>query len=302
MTDKLKLHPTDADKQVAVLEKPGALAVMDFGDDAGVGIDGAGADELLIPFVVVLQKNSPQCDEEAGTAVPGARPGDFYNTATGQVYDGKRGVTGIPVHRDHNFAEFTPRNLGGGFVGTHAPDDDLVLQLRAKYGKFGRMYTSERKTPEGLPAEGTEVQETFYVYFIIVDEATGLTERVILAFKSTQIKKYKGWISRVDGIRYMGPSGQPIKPPLWAHRWRLTTVGEKNAKGSFSGVVVRLAAQNDDGTEMPLIHSLVKRSEPLYAQGREFYDLIAQGKAQADYGGVQKAEGEKEADDDDIPM
>lgn len=282
--------------------RAGALAVMDFGDDAGVGIDGAGADELLIPFITILQKNSPQCDVEGGTAVPGAKPGDFFNTATGEIYDGKKGLVVVPVHRDHNFAEFTPRNLGGGFVGTHAPDDDLVLQLRARYGKFGKMFTSERKTPEGLPAEGTEVQETFYLYVLVEDTDTTLVQRAILPFKSTQIKKYKAWISRVDAIRYMSPDGKPVKPPLWAHKWRVTTVGEKNAKGSFSGYAVRLFAQNDDGTEKPLINSLIRRSETLYAQGREFYDLIAEGKAQADYSGAQKAEGDKPADDEEIPM
>lgn len=298
----------DEDKQEAPLppgtavseraSSHGALAVMDFGDDAGLGIDGAGADEFVIPFLTVLQTNSPQCDDIEG--VPGAKPGMLFNTATGELYDGRAGVVFLPVHRDHNFAEFVPRNLGGGFVGTHAPDDDLVLALRAKYGKFGRLYTSEKRTSDGMPAEGTEIQETFSLYGLLVDEATGLVQRVIVPFKSTQIRKYKAFVSRADGIRYQGTDGKPVKPPLWAHRWRITTVGESNKKGKFYGFALRLAGQAADGTELPIINSLVKRTDPLYASGREFYDLVVEGRVKADYAGAARTEGD--GGEEDIPM
>ncbi len=144
--------------QLPTVQQPGALQVMDFGEDAGLGMENTTADEFTIPFITVLQTNSPQCDENEGSYIPGAKAGMFYNTGTGELINGKDGFIFVPVARDHNFAEFTPRNLGGGFVGTHAPDDDLVIMLRAKFGKFGKMYTSDRKMPDGQPAEGTEVQ------------------------------------------------------------------------------------------------------------------------------------------------
>lgn len=276
------------------------LAVVDFGDDAGAGTEDMGRDELIIPMLRVLQSNSPQCAEPRDGGLPGARPGMIINTATNELYPGDVGFIVVPVSREHTYPEFTPRNLGGGFLGVHAPDEDVVLALRAKFGKFGKLFTSDKKTPEGLPAEGTELQETYSLYVLLVDEASGLFVRAVIPFASTQIKKYKGLMSRIDGIRYLAPDGTPVKPPLWAHRWRATTVGEQNKKGKFYGWVLRLAAQDEHGTELPIIQSLLKRSDPLYQQAKAFYDLIQEGGARADYA---RAEGDDEGDpDNDIPM
>lgn len=274
-----------------------ALEVMDFGDDAGLGMEDVGRDEFIVPILRILQPLSPQCKPVAQGGLPGAKPGMIINTATNELYDGANGFVFVPVHRDHNFVEFIPRNLGGGFVGIHADDDPMILQLRAQQGQFGRLYTSDKKTSDGLPAEGTEIGEQFYLYGLVLDE-NGFASRVMIAFGSTQIKKYRGFISRVDTIRYIGPDNQQVKPPLWAHRWRLSTTYESNKKGEFYGWSIGLAERNDDGTEQPAIKSLVKRSDPLYTQGREFYDLIHTGGAKVDYAKAADAEAESE----EIPM
>jgi hypothetical protein len=275
------------------------LTTYDFGDDAGRGLEGAGPDEFIIPFVTILASNSPQVKPARDGGVPGAAPGDFFNTATGELLSGETGFVFIPVARDHNYPEFIPRNLGGGFVGVHAPDEELVTSLRAKYGKFGRLYTSEARTSDGSPAEGTELQETFYLYGLLVDEGAGAFTRVILPFKSTQIRKYKGFISRADGFKYRTPDDKMVTPPLWAHRWRVTTRSESNKKGDFYGYVIRLAAQDEAGHELPVLRSLVPRSDPLYQAAREFYDLVTAGKVQADYAKAQDVTAEE---DEEIPM
>lgn len=283
--------------ELAVRETSSQLATVDFGDDAGLGMEDVGRDEFIIPFLRVLQTNSPQVEDQAQGGLAGAKPGMVVNLGTNELLDGRTGFTFIPVHRDHNFVEFIPRNLGGGFVGIHDVDDPTVLQLRAEQGAFGKLFTSDKKTNEGLPAEGTEIGEQFYLYGLVVDDS-GFVGRVVIAFGSTQIKKYKGFIGRVDNIRYIGPDGNPVKPPLWAHRWRFTTVPESNKKGKFYGWAIGLAERNDDGTECPSVKSLVKRSDPLYTQGREFYDLIKGGGAKVDYAKAAEAEAEGE----EIPM
>src|SRR4051812_47524770 len=55
--------------------------------DANAGLEGAKATDFAIPFIVVLQKGSPQVDEQSGQAIEGARQGMLYNTVTGRLYD-----------------------------------------------------------------------------------------------------------------------------------------------------------------------------------------------------------------------
>ena len=276
------------------------LAVVDFGDDAGAGMETVTRDEFVIPFLRILQTNSPQVDGDA--VLPGAAAGQIINLATNELFPGKPGVTFIPVHRDHNFVEFIPRNLGGGFVGALDEDEPRVLALRAEQGAFGKLYTSTKKTNDGLPAEGTEIGEQYYLYGLLVDEH-GFSSRVMIAFGSTQIKKYKQLITRINSIRYIGAGGQPVTPPIWAHRWTLGTVQEQNKKGKFYGWSISLAAKNEDGTEQPTVKSLVKMSDPLYTEAKDFYELIKGGKVKADYAQTEgEAAGAGAEDKDEIPM
>jgi hypothetical protein len=276
------------------VEQPGtALQVVDFGDDAGMGMEDVDKSEFKVPFLRILQPLSPQVKPLAEGGIPGAQASMIFDTGSGRFWDGKEGLEFIPVHRDHNYVEYIPRNLGGGFVGIHAVDDPLVLELRAKQGRFGRLSTTTKRDNNGLPLDGTEVSETFYLYGLSIDK-DGFAQRVIVPFVSTQIRKYQSFMSRQMSIKYVNPRSTdeaplpPVQPPLWAHRWRLTTIFEKNKKGEFYGWVLTLAAKKPDGTEEPPTKSLIPRSDPLYAEGRSFYDLLQEGKAKADY---TKAEG-----------
>lgn len=294
MAPRQKTAPTPEPekKEVAVRAAAGALAVQDFGDDAGMGMENIGKDEFRIPFLTVLQSNSPQCDPDDGKYVPGALPGMILNTATGEMYSQAGGVF-VPCHRDHNYPRYVPRDSGGGFVGVHSPTDDLVVHLKEKQGRFGKLV---------VPDDGTEMVETFYLYGIFIPDGDSAFE-CIVGFKSTQIKKYQSFVGRYMSIKYVGPndaSGRPtsVLPPLWAHRWRLATVKESNKKGKFFGWHLSLAAKDGEGRELHPIESLIPRSDELYQRGRGFYDLIKSGAAKADYG----AAAGQEVVDDEPPL
>ena len=116
----------------------------------------------------------------------------------------------------------------------------------------------------------------------------------LIAFTSTQIKKYKNFMNRVTGLKYNSPNGGPqVTPPMWAHRWVLQTVGEKNKKGDFYGWRMSLSAKNADGSEAPYIKSLVPRSDPLYQQAKDLYASIAEGRVKVDH---------TQGKDDEVPM
>lgn len=315
VVDPLKTGTDDTGgKDVALRQTGSSLATVDFGDDAGAGLEDMSREEQIIPFIRILQTNSPQVwDEDAKTGTPGVKAGMFFNTATGETYDGgTKGLLFVPVSRDHNFVEFTPRNLGGGFVGVRSEDDPLVLELRAAQGQFGKLANGTTKRDnEGQPLDGTEITESYYLYGLLLEENepqiegetfaydTALASRVMLGFTSTQIKKYKGWVSRMDNFKYLGGDGKAKKPPMWAHVWRMTTTPEQNKKGKFRGWVISLAGKKPDGAEDSPIKSLIKLSNPIYAMGREFYDLIKGGKAKVDYA---KVGGDEPEETDEIPM
>src|SRR5690349_5330031 len=72
-----------------------AVATM-FAADAGAGMEGASVESFAIPFLNVLQKGSPQVDEASGVAIDGAKAGMLYENISGQLIDGKTGLTIVP--------------------------------------------------------------------------------------------------------------------------------------------------------------------------------------------------------------
>ena len=102
-----------AKKAVATVEeKKLPVAAYDYGEDAGSGFEGTKSIDLSIPFLNVLQSNSPAVAE--GTL----KNGDIFNSVTGQVYEGKKGVGFQPVYHEQKYVKWKPRDAGGGILGT----------------------------------------------------------------------------------------------------------------------------------------------------------------------------------------
>ena len=201
-----------------------------FADYAGQGFENTTADDLKIPFLGILQALSPQLEQN--TAL---RAGMLFNTVSNDAFDGKVGVGFIPATTQHLFVEWKPRKEGGGFVGQHLPTSDVVKAAKAASTEFGKY-----KTPAG-----NDLIETFYVYGIGITP-DGERFQVGLAFKSTNIKKYKAWITKASAIQIQVSVDPPrrIAAPLFAHRYRLVTVAEKNNKGSFYNWEINFDGEN----------------------------------------------------------
>lgn len=274
----------------------GALMVIDYGDDAGAGLANIERDEIRIPMFRVLQSNSPQCQPVEAGGTEGAKAGMIFNTVTGEMFDGKEGLLFIPVDRDHNFVEYVPRDEGGGFVGVHDPHDTHILDMRDAQGKFGKL--KSRSDALGKP---TEIVETFYLFGMLVD-AEGTLVCGVVPFTSTQISKYQAFMTRYMSIKYPNSKGDKITPPLWAHKWWLRTVYQTNKKGSFFGWLVVLETE-------PAIQSRMRLDDPLYQQGKAFYEMLKSGAASIDREADQRAGGMDEGGgtsaggpDDEIPF
>lgn len=244
----------------------GLPATIDFGNDAGMGMETVSQDDLQIPFVKLLQSNSPEVDPESG--VPNARQGMFLNTATQQLYDGKEGFQFVPIYLDKKYVEWVPQDKGGGLVAQYDPNDPMVVEELKKVGKYKSI----------VLANGNELIETSYLYAVTLPDLNP----VIIAFTSTKLTPLKNWLTKLNYFQ-MGPVGKKYVPPLFAHQVKLTSVKQtNNAKQDFYNVVFGVAK----GTT--LTDALVTDAE-IYNKAKDTCVAIKEGKAKVDFSQTDKA-------------
>lgn len=267
-------------------EKKNAVTEAQFSDysaDAGQGFESQNRDDQAVPFLAIIQSNSPIIETKAT-----ARPGMLFNTVTQDVFDGKdAGVAFIPVKTEKYFVEWKPREQGGGFVKMHEVTSDLVASITSEQ-EFGKY-----KMIKGDLGSNDLVQ-TFYVYGILINDE-GFTTPIIMAFTSTKIMAYKNWMNKANSIQMKLPDGRILNSrdfPLYAHRYRIKTISQKNAKGSFYNYTVALDGNTAAEARLPT-------NDALYHQAREFYKFVAGGKVKAAEHTQQQ---NTEAEDADIPF
>jgi len=235
-----------------VTQKPGtelSLAGM-YEEDAGSGFEQADASAYAIPFLGILQSGSPQVKKSDGAYIKGAEEGHLFNTVTQQVMDGTDGVDVIPCYYKRSFIKWAPRDSGGGFKGELMPSDPQVAA--AKTNADGQQVDSE----------GNLLADTRTHYVLVLDGKGGFTPAVI-SFASTQIKKSRQWMSKMNGLKMTRTNGTIFTPPMFSHVYHLSTIPESNDKGSWFGWKIE--------TGNPLAEM------PLYGQAKAFRDSVAAG-------------------------
>lgn len=245
----------------------GALAAM-FEEEHGSGFENTDEQSFAIPFLIILQSGSPQCKRSDGAYVKGAEEGMLFNTVTGEVYDGDEGVRVIPCYYKRTFIEWAPRDSGGGFKGEHLPSDPIVSTIQ--------------RTDKGdvLP-NGNLLVDTRTHYVLIIKE-DGSFQPAVVAMSSTQVKKSRQWMSKMDGIKFKNAAGQLYTPPMFSHSYQLSTTPESNDQGSWFGWKVGGAQLIED--------------PQLFAAAKEFKRAISAGEVREQ----QPAE-QTPSNDDDIP-
>lgn len=247
-----------ADSKAVAEAKSNLPVVHDYGDYAGAGFENQDRSDYSIPFLAVLQGLSPELE-----TLESAKPGFILNKVTQDVVSGKDGIVFVPCYTQHVYVEWVPRDAGGGIVGMHELDSEVVAQARAaaRTGKFA------------LP-NGNELIETFYVYGIMVGEDE-TTSHAVIAFTSTKIKKYKAWMTKARTVQMRLPDGRKINPPLFAHRYRLKTVKEKNAKGEFYNWDVSFDGATAEACRLA-------PADSIFQEAAQCMELVKSGQAKAD--------------------
>lgn len=272
---------------LAAAQNGGAVAeraAVNFEEDAGRGMENVDRDSIAIPFLAVLQKNSPQCDPDAGEYMPEAKPGMLYNTVTRELFEGKEGgVELIPCYYERKWLRWTPREKGGGFKGELSASTVAALRAAGKLiEQENRLYVPD-DAGNVNPKLNDKVADTRVHYVIVINRKRGILQPAVISLASTQIKKSKALNSLLDDVRFRRADGTQFKPATWASVVRMTTIAESNEKGSWSGVLFAVAGRNDDAAA--------------YALAREFNALVASGAQQANFESAAAAAATSAADE-----
>jgi hypothetical protein len=258
------------------------VAVIDFGSDLGAGLENTSADSFAVPFLMVLQSNSPYCVQGEAKYIAEARPGMLLNTITSKLYDGSRGVLFVPVAYRRVFLCWAPRQAesGPGFKGEFSADEIAKMRAERRVLEFeGRLY--EPMSDGSInPKRCNRFSDTRLHYGILADEETAETMPVLLSLTSTQIKKSKHLMSALVAVRVTLNDGRKVQPPTFANLVRVTTVPESNDQGNWFGVKFAIERQVSDQT--------------LYASAKSFHDSVLKGSVAANYSEQQQQPAETE--------
>ena len=242
--------------QVAVKEETTtALALTSyFEEDAQAGFDNMGQDDFALPFLRLLTNTSPEVGE-----VDGAMPGMIYNSVTGELFDGKKGILVVPTAYVRQYIEWAPRGSGSGApIGIYPSTSDVLSRTHREPGD-NKDYLDN----------GNYIENTANHYVMVID-ADGVPSPALIVMKSTQLKKSRKWNSMMMSVKLQGKNGL-FTPAIFSQVYRLTTVAESNDKGKWYGWEIERVGSVDDPN--------------VYSAAKAFAEQINSGKVQVKHEG-----------------
>lgn len=201
---------------------PAGMSMEDLLADSGAGVDNMGMDDVAVPYLYVLQTNSPQVNPDSDSHIEGAMAGMFYNNVSGEVYDGrKEGLTVIPCAYERKYVEWIPRDSGGGYVADHDIESGILSET-----------TPNEK---GIPClrNGNLIVETAYHYVYFLNPKDGQWDQIIIPMKSTFLKKSRRWNKTLMSTLIPGTAN---RAPRWLYPYQLKTVKESKNDQTWSNV------------------------------------------------------------------
>jgi len=80
------------------------------------GSENVGADDIVIPRILLLQQLSPQLDKSDAQYIEGASAGDIVNSLTNVCYGDS--ITIVPIYFRKEYVVWKDRTKGGGYCGS----------------------------------------------------------------------------------------------------------------------------------------------------------------------------------------
>jgi len=240
--------------QVAEKKSAGLPSNM-FEDDAAKGLGAIGQEDLALPFLKILGQLSPEVNKRDGKYVEGAEPGMIFNSVSGELYDGVKGIDVVPCFYKLEYIEWKDRGEGlGAPVAIYDSSSDIMSKTKPDANYKDRL-------PNGNYIEKTAS------HFVIVSGDSPST--ALISMKSTQLKISRKWNSMMSGIKMKGANGM-FTPASFSHIYKLKTTQMSNDKGTWFGwEVSKVGPVTDKG---------------LYDQAKGFSENISKGSVKAKHG------------------
>jgi hypothetical protein len=245
-----------------VTEKKSApLPANMFEEDAAKGLGKIGQEDLALPFLKILGQLSPEVNKRDGKYVEGAEPGMIYNSVSGDLYDGVKGIDVIPCFYKLEYIEWKDRGEGPGApVAIYDSSSDIMSKTKP-----------DANYKDRLP-NGNYIEKTASHFVIITGDSPSTA---LIAMKSTQLKISRKWNSMMSGIKLKGKNGL-YTPASFSHIYKLKTTQMSNDKGTWFGWEVSKVGPITDAS--------------IYQQAKSFSESISKGAVKAKHGEDKPAE------------
>jgi hypothetical protein len=239
-----------------VTEKKSApLPANMFEEDAAKGLGAIGQDDLALPFLKILGQLSPEVNKRDGKYVEGAEPGMIFNSVSGELYDGVKGLDVIPAFYKLEYIEWKDRGDGPGApVAIYDSSSDIMSKTKA-----------DANYKDRLP-NGNYIEKTASHFVLIMGDSPSTA---LISMKSTQLKISRKWNSMMSGIKLNGKNGM-FTPASFSHIYKLKTTQMSNDKGTWFG------------WEVSKVGPVTEKG--LYDQAKGFSDSISKGSVKAKHG------------------
>ena len=240
--------------QVAEKKTAGLPSNM-FEEDAAKGLGKIGQEDLALPFLKILGQLSPEVNKRDGKYVEGAEPGMIFNSVSGELYDGVKGINVIPAFYKLEYIEWKDRGEGPGApVAIYDSSSDVMSKTKP-----------DANYKDRLP-NGNYIEKTASHFVIITGDSPSTA---LISMKSTQLKISRKWNSMMSGIKLKGQNGL-FTPASFSHIYRLKTTQMSNDKGTWFGWEVSKVGPITD--------------QQLYQQAKSFSENISKGSVKAKHG------------------
>jgi hypothetical protein len=236
-------------------KKSAGLPSNIFEEDAAKGLGKIGQEDLALPFLKILGQLSPEVNKRDGKYVEGAEPGMIFNSVSGDLYDGVKGIDVIPCFYKLEYIEWKDRGDGPGApVAIYDSSSDIMSKTKA-----------DANYKDRLP-NGNYIEKTASHFVIITGDSPSTA---LISMKSTQLKISRKWNSMMSGIKLKGKNGL-YTPASFSHIYKLKTTQMSNDKGTWFGWEVSKVGPIADVS--------------IYQQAKTFSDSISKGAVKAKHG------------------
>ena len=236
-------------------KKTAGLPTNMFEGDAAKGLGKIGQEDLALPFLKILGQLSPEVNKRDGKYVEGAEPGMIFNSVSGELYDGVKGIDVIPAFYKLEYIEWKDRGDGPGApVAIYDSSSDIMSKTKP-----------DANYKDRLPS-GNYIEKTASHFVIITGDSPSTA---LISMKSTQLKISRKWNSMMSGIKLKGQNGL-FTPASFSHIYRLKTTQMSNDKGTWFGWEVSKVGPITD--------------QQLYQQAKTFSENISKGSVKAKHG------------------